>query len=195
MWRGSAGRRRVGGWQGFMWAVPRCGTALRHWSDPGGCATRPAASDMLAIPLPKARGKPGPACLPATPTQAPRQPPTRLFCPAGATPRSRARGTPQAGRKGLGGLPAGRRVGAEERSVEVGARSAHRQLTCGSCLSGAAYGPRSEFSRTTSARAPEGSPASSGTPHMKPSRMSAQTPAPRCNAKTLGLTPRTMRSA
>ena len=78
------------------------GTALRLWSGPGGCATRPAGSDMLAIPLPKARGKPGPACVPATPTQAPRQPPTRLFCPAGATPRSRARGTPPAGRKGLG---------------------------------------------------------------------------------------------
>jgi hypothetical protein len=141
-----------------MLAVPPS-AGLLSCARPGQVAAQLAPfghSDMLAIPLLSARGKPDPPCAPATPTRRPSSHRIGSCHPAGGThqPRSggmptptnlHSDGTPQPaavacherGEKGLGRHLAGRLVGAEERREEVGTRSVLRELTRRGCLSGA----------------------------------------------------------
>jgi hypothetical protein len=87
--------------------------------------------------------------------------------------------------KGLSRYWAGRLVGAEERSKEVGTRSVLRHLTHRSCLTGADFRPRREFSDATSLRAPQGSPAIGGTTNIEAPTNTDSVRAPRCNDKAL----------
>lgn len=77
--------------------------------------------------------------------------------------------TSSGAQKGLSRCWAGRLVGAEEQSKEGGTRSVLRHLTRRSCLTGADFRPRREFSDATSLRAPQESPAcKAGPPTSKP---------------------------
>lgn len=84
--------------------------------------------------------------------------------------------TPPARQPGLSRPAAGRLVGAEARSRNVGTRSVLRYLTRRSCLTGVAVRPRREFSVATFWRAPQGSPAKGRAANVKPGRRSTQTP-------------------
>ena len=140
-------------------------TALRCSPTAGGCGTRRPAdgSNSPRRPLACGEGQPAMAC---APRRHRRRPASHRLIPFVVGRVNKG--------SGLSGSPAGRLVGAEKHSDEVGTRSVLRRLTCRSCLSAAAFGPRSEFSGTTSARASQGSSAVSGTTHMKPCRRPAQ---------------------
>ena len=114
------GADAVPGWASMLAAPPSAGLLTVAQSRSGGCATRPSASNMLAIPLPSARGKPDLPCAPATPTRRPARHRIGSCHPAGGVPQPAVMACHQQGEKGLGRHLAGRLVGAEERSKEVG---------------------------------------------------------------------------
>jgi hypothetical protein len=94
----------------------------------------------------------------------------------------------QRGEKGLGRHLAGRLVGAEKHSVEVGARSARRQLACRGCLSAAdavsvvssPAPPRREHRKAVPLR---------GTTNIEARTDAGPALAPRCIEKALHPTP------
>ena len=138
------GADAVPGWASMLAVPPAAALLFAAPSSSGGCATRPSGSDMLAIPLLAARGKPDLPCAATTPTRRPARHRIGSCHPARGMPRPAAGAcpdpkpcgisrsavawlsepwhAPSRAKKGLGRHPAGRLVGAEKRSVEVGVR-------------------------------------------------------------------------
>ena len=103
--------------------------------------------------------------------------------PLANTTRASSLRTPPAGHQGLSGPAAGRLVGAEQRSGEVGARSALRSSDWPRLFERSGRGPRSELRGPTSPRAAQGSPAGGGTGNKEARPQVHSDPAPRCPEK------------
>ena len=187
------------------------GTALRCSYGTGGCATRPAGSNMLAIPWPQARGRPAPPCAPPTPTRRPPRGPLNPFpsrswrchisrsgcshiCASRTTAsqakRSNGSAASRGGRstgsgasKGWAGVWPGALLAPSSAAARWAcAQRMLRELTGRSCLSAAAK-PRSEFCGPTLPRAAQGSHAAGVTDNIEAQSAAPTSRAPRCPEK------------
>ncbi len=107
--------------------------------------------------------------------------------PLANTTRASSLRTPPAGHQGLSGPAAGRLVGAEQRSGEVGARSALRHLTGRVCLNAAAGGRGVSYAAPPQHEQRKAVPPGAGPTTKKPGRRPTQTP-PRAAPKKCAAT-------